>query len=347
MNILMGFVACFLGTFVLSVLFMLDKHLFYYQRLIIYLNVSVILGGLVSITSINPFLVDDSGELTKSTFCTINGYLFNWSILTQHVLIWWMSIDAFILSMRNIRSLKPQNSISTIEIIAVLAAFLVPPLLLSIPALPSIDQYGPDGPLCDIQKFDFIKCEPILLGYILLCIYRFLPFSLSIIVLPILFIISTIKIQREIKRTQIDTGNNCQYQEVVNTKHTALQLQMYPLLYVIFSVVPGIYFVADIGSRQRHVPKLVIYFLYILIRNFRGIAVSLAFSLDKDTRSRLRKTNVSYAIKMFARSRVRKNQVIHSYSNERNLYTSYGDSLDAKQMRAVRWHQIDKHNYVN
>ena len=183
MNILMGFVACFLGTFVLSVLFMLDKHLFYYQRLIIYLNVSVILGGLVSITSINPFLVDDSGELTKSTFCTINGYLFNWSILTQHVLIWWMSIDAFILSMRNIRSLKPQNSISTIEIIAVLAAFLVPPLLLSIPALPSIDQYGPDGPLCDIQKFDFIKCEPILLGYILLCIYRFLPFSLSIIVL--------------------------------------------------------------------------------------------------------------------------------------------------------------------
>ena len=333
-NVLMGIVACFLATFVLSILFLLGKHFFYYQRLIMYLNVSVILGGIVAIISINPFLTDDSGILAQSTFCTINGYLFNWSILTQSILIWWISVDTFIMSMRNNILFEPRNSISVIEIVAVLITFLLPPLLLWVPALPTINQYGPDGPFCDIQKYDYERCEKMKLGYVLLGVYRLLPLIISIIILPALVVISVVKIKMDLKKIQYNTLNDCQRHEIAKTKHTVLQLQVYPLLYVIFSAVPVIYFIAD-ADLDHLISKYILYFLYLLIGNFRAIAVSLAFAFDSDTRSRLKKMNLI----LF---RVSDENRVHSI-HQRNLTTSYGDSLNAvRVMRVVQLHHDNK-----
>ena len=172
LNIVFGFVACFSAIFVLAILLLLDKHLFYNQRILIYLNISVILGGLVSITSINPFL--SRGMPTRSTYCTINGFMYNWSILSQLIMIWWITIDVFRLTTHKKILQYPGYKL---EIVLVIIVFFFPPLVLWIPALPQIDIYGPDGPLCDIQSLNYTTCDKIEIpGYVTLAAYRFLPF---------------------------------------------------------------------------------------------------------------------------------------------------------------------------
>ena len=332
-NIVMGFVASALGATVLMVLFLLDKHLFYYQRLIIYLNIAVIFGGVVSMISVNPFLSDGDGAPTKSTFCTINAILFNWSTDSQHLIIWWVSIEVFRLGLSR-TSLATNRLITKIEVVLILVTFFLPPLLLWIPAIPSVNQYGPDGPVCDIERFDYSSCERSISGYILVAIYKFIPWTVLLILLPILLIINACRIQKDFRRIR---GSNCQHQrEIVNIRQTALQLLVFPFLYIAFSVVPALYYIVDSTLENTSANKstrYVLVFLNLLIRNFRGISVSLGFAFDKDTRSRLRIAGLLFSFRKLVGKE--KSIVPYSQYNESNLYTSYGDSLDAKEMRAI------------
>ncbi len=328
-NVILGVAVCVLGSFVLTVLFLLDKHLFYYQRLIIYLNVSVIFGGVVSVMSINPFLPD-----TESTFCTVNGVLFNWSILTQYIIIWWISIEAFKLSMRKISLHTESSKPSSIEVVILLVAFFLPLLFVWIPALPSINRYGPDGPLCDLVKFNYTDCKRLDEVYLIIAFYRLIPLSLSLVVFPILFLISVLKFKIDSKKRLHHLECQQQHSEVFSIKHLALQLQLYPVLYVMFSIAPLLFYVVD--SHLEH--YFIVYMLVIIINNLRGIVVSSMSAFDKDTRSRLTKARISNTLKRL----VRFDQASHggnyrpfSY-NRSNLYTSYGDSLDGKEMKAIR-----------
>ena len=325
-NVVLGVTVCVLGVSVLIVLFLLDKHLFYYQRLIIYLNVSVIFGGVVSIMSINPLLPD-----TESAYCAVNGILFNWFVLTQYIIIWWISIAAFKLSMRNISLHTESSKPSLIEILLLLVAFFLPLLCVWIPALPSIDLYGPDGPLCvKVLNTDCKKLDDV---HLTIAYYRLIPLSLSIIVFPILFLISVLKFKLDSKKKLPCHECQQQHSEIFSIKHLALQLQFYPVLYVALSITPILFYAVD--SDEKH--YFVVHLLYIIIYNLRGIAVFLMSAFDKDTRSRLTKASFSNALKRLVRldREYRGNNRPFSF-NRSNLYTSFGDSLDGKEMKATR-----------
>ncbi len=324
LNIVFGLVACLFGTFVLAILFLLDKHLFYNQRILIYLNISVILGGIVSITSINPFL--SHGTPTRSTYCTINGFMYNWSILSQLIIIWWITIDVFRLT-ANTKILKIPGY--KLEVILVMVAFLLPPMILWIPALPQIDAYGPDGPLCDIQTLNYTTCEIILVpGYVGLAVYRVLPFLCSLIVLSSLLIIGMFKLRKELGKSLFC---NPQQGEVSLIRRSAIHLQIYPLLFFIFSIAPSIHFIVRAANVQDGWIILTTYFFYIVGNNLRSITLSLAFVYNKDTRVSFRSMTTVRTLREFFK--INSNPVT-PYNNDPSLYVSQGDSRDAKEFKA-------------
>ncbi len=331
LNIVLGITACLFAIFALVALFLLDKHLFYNQRLLIYLNISIILGSLVSITSINPFLAGDA-DPTRSHYCTVNGILYNWSILTQLMIIWLVTIDLFRLSRSVDKLLNHPGHVA--EIVLVSIAFFLPPLLLWVPAISSIDLYGPDGPLCDLQTLNYTTCKKIYNGYIALAVYRIGPFVLSFTIIPILILISLCRLRT---RGMMGRLLSCdpQRRELVNISGTVWQLQTYPLLYFIFSIPPIIHFIIQ-GREGIDALALITYFFYIFGNNFRGISLSFAFLFNKDTRACFRKIRE----RMF--NYKGGDSLIASYHNQPSLYCNMGDSLDAREYHARRKGQLQE-----
>ena len=329
LNIILGITACLFAIFALVALFLLDKHLFYNQRLLIYLNIAIILGSLVSIASINPLLVGDTHP-TRSHYCTVNGILYNWSILTQLMIIWLITIDLFRLSRSVDKLLNHPGHVAEITLLSI--AFFLPPLILWIPAIPSIDMYGPDGPLCDIQTLNYTTCKTISNGYIALAVYRIGPFVFSLTIIPILILIGLCRL-RTLGMMRKLPSCNPQRQELVNISSTVWQLQVYPLVYFIFSIPPIIHFITQ-GKEGIDALVLMTYFFYILGNNVRAISLSFAFLFNKDTRACFRKI----------RERIFNghSSLVASYHNQPSLYCNMGDSLDAKEYHARKKGQLQE-----
>lgn len=324
-NMAMGLVACVFGLFTVISLLLLNKHLFYNQRLLIYLNSSNIFGGLVSMASVNPFLSD--GLPTNSIYCTINAFFFNSFVLTQLLIIWWIALDGFrpYLFTRNI--LYPSFGL---EVTLLVLVFALPPLVLWIPAIPGVGLYGPDGPLCDIQALNYTTCEPITNGYIGLSVYLFLPILVTIFLLPILLIVGKRKMQKDEHKFE---SANPQTREIMVVRKEVWQLQVYPLIYLIF-IIPSVihYIVAGIGIISNDVKKIVLatYFFYIVCNNVRGITLSFVYVFGR------KKLDMSFQnMRHRIKTNFRRNDIIKSYNTSKgNLYLSYGDSLDGKEIKA-------------
>lgn len=330
-NMFLGLFVCMVAVTLLAILFLLKKHIFYYQRLFMYLNISVILSSVVSIVSFDPFL--NYGDIPdKSTYCTILGYLYTSTSVSQYIIIWWISYALFKLGLfRAPRS--PQNDITWKEVTVLLMVFFLPPVLLWIPALPSFNQYGPNGPLCDIQTYDFVSCENILSGRLLLSFVKVLPLVISLVVLFVLFIINLCRIQLKLyhhDRSNRNSNSVQSLQELVKTKQRTVQLQACPLVYIALSLIPTLYYTIDTNVAEHLLINYVLYFLDILIINFRGITVLVVLTFDNDTLQRLKKTV------LFSKSLKREEieSKPRSY-NPTHLHMSYGDSLDAKELKAI------------
>lgn len=332
-NIFLGLTVCIVAVSLLAILFLLKKHIFYYQRLFIYLNVSVISSSIVSIISFRPMLYyDDIPD--KSSYCTILGYLYTSSSLSQYIIVWWISFALFKLGLLRITP-SPQNSITYKEVMVLLLAFFLPPLLLWIPALPNINQYGPNGPLCDIQTFDYVCCESVLPGRLFNGFIRILPLMISFVVLLILFMINLCRIQFKLYRyDQSNQSSNSvqRLQEIIKTKQKVVQLQVCPLVYIGLSLIPAVYYTIDANTDEHFVISYILYFLDIIIINFRGIALFTVLAFDKDTLQRLKKTI------LFSKP-LKKEEVATQpcYYNVSHLHLSYGDSLDARELQAMKF----------
>ena len=327
-NVILGCFSSLCGAMVLFILLRLGKHLFYRQRLVMYLNCSVVLQGLVSIISINAFLHGEE-DLGKSTYCTINGFLFNWSVLTQLIIIWWIAIDIFRINRFHINL---EQFVTKFELFQVFTMFLLPSLLLIILATPVVNLYGPDGPLCDIQVFNYSNCEQIDSGYIALAVYRFFPFIFLIISVSILVLCICGQKQKGSRPQRV-----CNYQkrEIEQIKRTTCELFVYIVIYLVLSIIPTVHYLVQLFSIRRDTDaSLAIYFLYIATINLRGVAISLAFALDRDIWKRLKGMDKKSVLAFFC---LQQDSTVSVYNN---LYTSCGDSLDAKEITARKQSEL-------
>lgn len=321
LSIFTGILTVICGIIVLTVLILFKKYHFHGQRLIMYLNVCVIIQGIVSATNVNTLLPEavNLEAIQDSTLCSVYGFLNNYAIHIQLFMIWWITIDIFLLSVFRI------HVSNKFEMVQIFTTFFLPLTFLWIPLVPQINQYGPDGPICDIQIIDYSSCERIYTGAATVVVLRLIPLVLSMITIISLYIIVILKLKKE--RNQYKGVYDPSHQKEVDDliKRTRVLLA-YPIIYFLFSIPNVIKHFSEFFNNEQ---TLIAFFaLSVLASNLRGIAISLAFTFDCVTLGRLKTLNM---ISLWHSQR--NSAIINSYADS-NLYLSYGDSLDAKEYKA-------------
>ena len=323
MNIATGAAVTLCAISVLIVLFLLKKYHCHNQRLIMYLNVFVIIQGVLSVVNVHNFFDEKS---TQNTFCHVYGLFHNYAIYIQHFMIWWITIDLFLLAVFRI---YVSNKFEVLQIVTTL---FLPFTFLWVPLVPQNQvKYGPDGPICDMQIFDYSNCEKILSGGLII---RLIPLLLFLITFVSLYIITIIKLR-----------NQCnQYEGIYNPSHRKEAedsikrmriVMLFPIVYILFFIPEVIRnFVVYVSEKQTYT---VLSAIYIIVANFRGIFVSVAFVFDPETCNRLKASKMRCVFK--------RNSLLNSYANS-NLYVNYSDSL-RHQRTQIKENEVDNQQIIN
>ena len=327
LSISTGVLTVICGIIVLTVLILFKKYHFHNQRLIMYLNVCVIFQGIVSATNNVNTLLPEAEAIQDSQLCSVYGFLNNYAIYLQLFMILWIIIDIFLLSVFHI------HVSNKFEMVQIFTTFFLPLTFLWIPLVSQINQYGPDGPICDIQIIDYSSCERIHTGTVTWVVLRLIPLVLFMITIISLYIIVIVKLKKERNQYKgvYDPSHKKEVDDLI--KRTQVLLA-YPIIYFLFSIPNIIKHFSEVFNNEQ---KFIAFFaLSVLASNLRGTAISLAFTFDCVTLGRLKTLN------MISLWHSQKNSaIINSYADS-NLYMSYGDSLDGKEYKAKNNKEIWK-----
>ena len=306
-NMTTGFISALCSVVVLVILIGLKKYCFHTQRLIMYLHISVVIRGIISLIDFNAFL-----STSDSLYCTFCGFMENYTVFIQLIAIWWIVLDLFLMSMYHFYVQWK------FEVIQFLSTFFVPLLFVWIPLIPQLDFYGYNGAFCGIRNINYGTCRtnnPGYLGYLLM---RLLPLAVSLIAIIILYVVALIKLKRESRQYQgiFDPNHRIETEQFIKTSI----LQIYPLIYFFFNIFPVIYAVVMFIKPGKAHP----YFggLAILGWNLQGVAIAMAYTLDKKTLSRIKMS----CVKLHLSNQNKRSVTIDSYQSSL-LYASHGDSL--------------------
>ena len=327
-NTVTGVAVTLFAISVLIILFILKKYHLHNQRLKMYLNVFVIIQGVLSAVNVHNFFDEES---TQNTYCIVYGLFHNYAIYIQHFMIWWITIDLFRLAVFRIYDVS-----NKFEVLQIVTTLFFPITFLWIPLVPQINQllvkYGPDGPICDMQIFDYSNCERILPGGLIL---RLIPLLLFLITFVSLYILTIYKLRNQCNQYEgiYDPSHRKEAEDSIKRMRIVM---LFPIVYILFFIPEVIRnFVLYFSEKQTN--TAVLSAIYIIVANFRGIFVSVAFVFDRETCGRLKASNMRGAFK--------RNSLLNSYANS-NLYVNYSDSLQ-HQRTQIKENEVDNQQIIN
>ena len=286
LGVTQGVAACFscIGCFfIFFIMLIFKKYVYSTQRLFLYLTISVLL---VSIS----FIIRGYGYnlIDNTVFCEVIAFYSQYSGGCILAAVSCIVINIFVCAV-----LRKEHW--NLEPMFVIIIFIVPALLDWVPFISHT--YGPTKTWCWIRNQDLATCKPHLFGIAMQYVLWFIPLYSITIIGGILYIISLVAISRW----------KSSYTAMVEPQRLMLQksaieeikpYQWYPLLYIIVNIVP---LVARILNDIN--PNLDIFFLWViaaLIQGLQGGFVTIVFSLDPETRRRLKwkelKTGFKYNI---------------------------------------------------
>ena len=314
-----GFISALCSVIVLIILRGLKKHYFHTQRLIMYLHISVVIRGTISVIDFNTFLSSDD-----SPYCTICGFMENYIVFIQLIVIWWIVLDLFLMSMCHFYVQWK------FEVIQVLSTFVVPLLFVWIPLIPGLDFYGYNGAFCGIRNIDYETCTVNDAGYLGYLFMRLLPLAFSLIAIIMLYVVVLIKLKYESRQYKgiFDPNHRIEVEELIKK---ARVLQIYPLIYFFFNIFPVIYTVAVFKEPRKF--HIILEIFAILGWNLQGVAIAMAYALDKKTVLRMK----AYCLKCIWINRTERSNTIKTYCSS-SMYVNFGDSVGASRHADDRVH---------
>ena len=306
-NMTTGFISALCSVIVLVILIGLQKHYFHTQRLIMYLHISVVIRGIISLIDFNAFL-----STNDSPYCTFCGFMQSYVIFVQLIAILWIVLDLFLMSIYHFYAQWK------FEVIQVLSTFFVPLLFVWIPIIPKLNLYGYNGAFCGIRNINYETCTVNNAGYLGYLLMRLLPLTVSLIAIIILYVVVLIKLKHESRQYQgiFDPNHRIETEQFIK----ASILQIYPLIYFFFNIFPVIYASVMFFKPGNAHPYFGV--LAILGWNLQGVAIAMAYALDKKTLSRVKMS----CMKLCLSNQTKHSVMITSYQSS-FLYASHGDSL--------------------
>lgn len=266
---------------VLLMMVFLKKHRSHTHRLIMYLNIGIMIQGLISTLGFNSIIAGNDLSLYYSNYCSVLGFLNNYAIFVQLVLIGWIMIDVFL------KTALDLYTKTAFEVIQVCSAFLGPLLFLWIPLVPAIKAYGGQGALCDIKILNYNNCTQHKAGFVVstvVCVVQIVALVVSVILYAIT--ISRLNVQQKESKSESVCQSHIKH-EIDKLRKRTHKLVFFPVIFFIFSL-PGWIEVYLQYSIQEYVPAFqMLLIIQIICLNLRGIVISVTFCFTTDICTRM------------------------------------------------------------
>ena len=270
--------------FVIGLIFLLKKHYFFIQRIILYHCLAALFRSLSTILRLHR-LGYQVESTALDTLCLISAFT---GLVTQWVIIMNFFVITFILLMTAVF----HKNVARLEGLYVVLIFIFPLTLNWIPFINNT--YGRFGAWCWIRTINYDDCSEHHFGMILRIILWNVPFTSTIILLipTYLFIIAYVARQRCSKH-----GKNM-YDPEMDRLKKHLNEEVWPLLFFpfgviffnLFPVINGIYGSVSVT------PSYTLWILHAIFTPLQGGYTTLVYMLDRDTCKRLTYRNVKSTI---------------------------------------------------
>ena len=313
LSVFLGLCNVCLGLFVFTFIFLLKRHHFHSQRLVLYLSICVILCGIKSAIDVHAF-VEPIPE--TSPYCTFCGLLHNYVYITLTLAVFVITVDTFLLVTFNVNTSK-------LDILEVLFIFALPILWLWIPLLPQFNVYGSEAVQCNLIKVNYTACEKISLGTTFSAVLFDFPTVVITVTMFVLCIITIFLLRRRLNMFEGRYDPN--HRTVMTEKiKRAKYLLINPFLYMVFAMIGIIHRSLQYNLSGKYVIELAV--ITVLTWNGRSMLLLLSYTFqDRETCLEISCLKLSSAcLVCFCR-----NDPVTDYTDA--AYVDYGDSLDSAE----------------
>ena len=279
-------VAC---CFIVFLIVLFKKWRYFSQHLVFYLAVAVILESVGVI--IHRIDYNNERSAFYVGFCKFSAFV-------EHTTSWMefnsiIAITVYIFVCAVFRRRTDRG-----EWVYVFFIFIFPILVFGwIPF--TVNAFGRAGAWCWIISEDIFTCEDYLPGQVLQFVLWYIPLYVGLVILLCMYTIIIVKINCYDKRRW-----NRRYDDAVYMKlnKEIRSLLVYPLIYFIINVFLLINRIYGITPYSEN-PSLALWFLSGLTFPLKGGIIALAFTLDRNTRKRLKPAFFKAALKdLFCKS---------------------------------------------
>uniref|UniRef100_A0A1X7UNW4 Uncharacterized protein n=1 Tax=Amphimedon queenslandica TaxID=400682 RepID=A0A1X7UNW4_AMPQE len=333
---MMGSLSLLGSVFVIFIIMYLKKYVLYTQRLVLYLSITVGLNAIAVISQAGVYLPMES-EAVK-IYCQISGYLSQSTDWSELVAICLVTFDLYLTAVMNVKSKR--------EVIQFLLIFFLP---LGVNLLPFIgSSYGPSGPWCWIKTYND-DCSKSQSGKIFQILLWYVPITLMIFFLIITYIAIYYKLRQQKKQyiSCRSESNACLIRLRQMIQKEIKPLVLYPVLFLFFNFFT---LLNGLASQFYSEPIRTLWLLEALITPFVGVAITLVYTLDPETRKRLQKCDLrtDYRNRVQARKRILDFPLLTPPRSDSKLDTLKKKDLEkAKMLNEEQLTNAQSSPYVN
>lgn len=295
----LSFVSCFFILVMIGIMVLFKKYLFFTQRLILYLAIVSFSYDFLTAFNVAAF------EAHKNEAARIYCYII--SFIAEQVSVWWIFnavtcivIDIFLKAVFELHTER-------LEIPYVLFSFFLPFTFGWIPFIQL--SFGPAGIFCWIRTKDLNNCSNFKLGVLLQFILYYIPLYLLMAVLVIMMIVTFVFVR---KKRKMWAGKTEEKRIKKMMEKEIRPLISYPFIIIavnIFALLRRLYGIYS----DTDTTYFVINLLVVITYRFQGVAITLAFILDRETRKKLNRREIRAA---FQRLCQKETEVIKEYPME-------------------------------
>ena len=269
------------GCFVIFIMILFKKWIFFSQRLILYLAVAAILASIS--TALHRINYQNQTSEFYDRFCAFSGFV---EQITSWILLNAVSSITFYMFANTVLKIKTEKY----EVYYFLFIFVFPFSFNWIPFINS--SYGRAGAWCWIRSEERDTCEAFMFGQVLIFTLWYIPLYIIVSILVLLYIIILVTMR---KTNREWTKNPTEYSKELKKQASreVIPLMAYPLIFFILSIPPLVNRIHNLVSPDN--PSLGMWYASALSFPLEGGLIAIAYSLDPETRKRLNWANIRAA----------------------------------------------------
>ena len=261
--------------FVICLIFLLKKHYFFIQRIILYHCLAALFRSVALITHFHRLKYNDQSE-TSTILCSITGFL-------DQVTRWYLLLDYSVLTFTLLMTGVFHKNVARLERLYVALIFVLP---LTFNWIPFINNsFGRSGSFCWIRDTNFADCSPHEFGRILQIVLWDVHFFITLILLIPTYLVVIVFV----------AWQRCHWRGKTDTLRKTLNEEVWPLLIFPFGIValnavPTASAINDAIHADN--PSYSLHLASAVISPLQGGYIALVYTLNRDTLRQLTYRNL-------------------------------------------------------